>query len=94
MNPDTHIQLPPKNEFKAKYGLCDTVVEAIFENIEIANECGKRIREEGIVVRDLNGAVIEHPAIKTQQAAIKLYTELLKKHATKQGGGGKFSGGF
>lgn len=57
------------------------VAQAILEQIAIAEEAGRRIRDEGIVVRDLNGSVIEHPAVKTQQGAIRLYTELLKKHS-------------
>lgn len=79
MNQHTHIESPTNDELK-EMDLPKTVVQAIKENIEIAQECGKRIREEGVVVRDLNGTVIEHPSIKTQQAAIRLYTDLIKKH--------------
>ena len=82
MNPSTHIRLPSRSEIEDVYSVYSEVADAIMENIEIANECGTRIRDEGIVVRDLNGTVCEHPAIKTQQNAIKLYTDLLKKHTT------------
>ena len=81
MNPKSHIKSPTLKEI-ASLSLPEAIKQAVLENIEIAKECGERIREEGIVVRDLTGSVVEHPAIKCQQGAIKTYSELIKKHAT------------
>jgi hypothetical protein len=52
--------------------------EAIALQIQLAREARARIEEEGIVVRDMHGSVIPHPAIKIEADAIKLYTSLLK----------------
>ena len=54
-------------------------VEAIATQIQMAREARARIDEEGIVVRDMRGAVIAHPAIAIEAAAVKLFTELLRK---------------
>jgi hypothetical protein len=54
-------------------------VEAIAIQIKLARDARSRIEEEGIVVRDMKGSVIPHPAIKIEADAIKLYTELLRK---------------
>lgn len=54
-------------------------VEAIVQQIQLAMEARKRIDEEGIVVRDMRGAFLAHPAIKIEADAVKIYTELLRK---------------
>jgi hypothetical protein len=46
--------------------------------IGIAEEARARIEEEGIVVRDMKGSVIEHPAIKIEQVALKTISDTLK----------------
>lgn len=54
-------------------------VEAIVIQIQLAREARARIVEEGIVVRDMRGSVIPHPAIAIESSATKLYTDLLRK---------------
>lgn len=54
-------------------------IEAIARQIQLAREARNRINEEGIVVRDMRGSVIPHPAIKIEADAIKIYTDLLRK---------------
>ena len=54
-------------------------VEAIAQQIQLARDARARIDEEGIVVRDMRGAVIPHPAIAIEASAVKLYTDLLRK---------------
>lgn len=56
------------------------VIEQIARQMEIAEEAKRRIDEEGIVVRDMKGSVIAHPAIKIEQDAVKIITSLLSKH--------------
>jgi len=56
-----------------------SIVDAIATQMDRADEAKKRINEEGIVVRDLRGSVIPHPAIKIEADAIKLMADLLKK---------------
>jgi len=45
-----------------------------------ADEAQRRIVTEGIVVRDLKGSVIPHPAIQIEKDACKIITELLVRH--------------
>lgn len=56
------------------------LVELLASQIDIAEDARKRIQTEGIVVRDLKGSVIEHPAIKIEQAALKIIESLIHKH--------------
>ena len=58
-----------------------TIIDMIAAQMERIKEAKKRIDEEGIVVRDLKGAVVPHPAIKIEQDTIKLVADLLKKHS-------------
>lgn len=60
-----------------------STVEAIAQQIQLARDARARIDEEGIVVRDMKGSVIPHPAIKIEADAVKLYTDLLKKAKAK-----------
>ena len=58
-----------------------TIIHLIAAQMERIEEAKKRIDEEGIVVRDLKGAIVPHPAIKIEQDCIKLVADLLKKHS-------------
>lgn len=58
------------------------IIDAIAIQIQRAQEAALRIKEEGIVVRDMRGSVIPHPAIKIEADAIKIYTQMIAK-ATK-----------
>ncbi|MCP3904771.1 MAG: hypothetical protein GY715_14180 [Planctomycetes bacterium] len=55
------------------------VVDLITEQLELADKSRKRIADEGIVVRDMRGSVIPHPAIAIEAAATKLISDLLFK---------------
>jgi hypothetical protein len=57
-------------------------IEAIAQQILLAREARRRIDEEGIVVRDMRGAVLPHPAITIEADAVKLFTMLLQKATT------------
>jgi len=57
-----------------------TIIEQIARQMDRADEASKRIKEEGIVVRDMKGSVIQHPAIKIELDACKVIADLLKKH--------------
>jgi len=56
------------------------VVEQIAKQMVRNIEAGKRIEEEGIVVRDMKGSVISHPAIKIEIDSGKIISDLLFKH--------------
>jgi len=58
----------------------DIIIEAIVAQLDRKNEAKKRIEVEGIVVRDLKGAIVPHPAIKIEQDATKMLSDLLWKH--------------
>jgi len=55
-------------------------VEVLAIQMDRAEEAHRRIEEEGIVVRDLKGSVIPHPAIKIEIDAGKIISDLIKKH--------------
>ena len=57
-----------------------SIIEAIAAQLDRMDEAKKRILEEGIVVRDLKGSVVAHPALKIEIDAIKIVTDLLMKH--------------
>lgn len=56
------------------------VIESIATHIETARECRRRINEEGVVVRDMRGAVIPHPAIDIEKTAIIESEKLISKY--------------
>jgi len=56
-----------------------SIINGIATQMDRADEAKKRIDEEGIVVKDLKGSVISHPAIKIEADAIKLIANLLKQ---------------
>jgi len=56
-----------------------TFVKSLAIQISRLEEAKHRIDVEGIVVRDLKGSVIAHPAIKVEQDATKLIVEIVRK---------------
>ncbi len=58
----------------------DTIVHQIALQLDRSDEAKERIEKEGIVVRDMKGSVISHPAIKIEIDACKLIAELLTKY--------------
>ena len=57
-----------------------SVVDLIAAQLDRAEESNRRILEEGIVVRNMSGSVVEHPCIKIEISATKLACELLGKY--------------
>jgi hypothetical protein len=88
MNPATAI--PSKNFDAVKRQVKDftprAVIDLIARQLDRADEAKRRIDEEGIVVRDMKGSVIAHPAVAIEQAATKLAADLLAKHAGRKVG--------
>lgn len=64
--------------------LTDDVPDAVFDiivgQVEIAQEARLRIKNEGIVVRNIGGMIIPHPAIKIQNDAEKIIASLVGKY--------------
>jgi hypothetical protein len=56
------------------------VISIIEKQVERAIEAARRIEEEGVVVRDMKGSVIPHPAIQIEMAAHKMIVDLMVKH--------------
>ena len=56
------------------------VIIQISRQMDRADEAQKRILEEGLVVRDMKGSVIAHPAIQIEKDACKIITDLLHRH--------------
>ena len=59
-----------------KQAILDSIV-ILLDRIEDAEN---RIEEEGIVVRDMKGSVIPHPAIKIAEDSMKLMVSIIDKH--------------
>jgi hypothetical protein len=65
----------------------EAIVEAIAYQLGIISDARQRISGEGIVVRDLKGTVIAHPAIRIEAEAVKILSGLISKYC---GGGNLF----
>ena len=57
-----------------------SIIAIISDQLDRVDDAKKRIESEGIVVRDMKGSVIPHPAIKIEIDAGKIITDLLAKH--------------
>jgi phage terminase small subunit len=55
------------------------VVEALAHQIETLREATRRVAEEGVVVRDMRGAVVPHPAIEVARLATREIAALVGK---------------
>ena len=78
LDKNSHYKLLEIAKKEAPFGTPQTVIKAIAIQMERLSEAKKRVDEEGIVVRDLKGSVIQHPAIKIEAEATKLLATLLK----------------
>lgn len=58
----------------------ETVIEVIAAQMDRAQEAKERIEREGVVVRDMKGSVIAHPAIHVEIQAGKIIADLLLKN--------------
>ena len=59
----------------------DIVVDIIVGQMQIAQEARLRVKGEGIVVRNIGGLVIQHPAIKIRNDAEKITATLIDKYS-------------
>ena len=55
----------------------EIMVELLASQIGIADEARARVLEEGIVVRDMKGSVIKHPAIEVELKAMKAIQDII-----------------
>ena len=78
-NTHTHSANLKFAEEQVSKSVPQSIINGIATQMDRADEAKKRIEEEGIVVRDLKGSVIPHPAIKIEADAIKLIADLLKR---------------
>lgn len=62
----------------------DIIIEQIACQLDRVDEAATKIKNEGTVVRGLNGAVIQHPAIKIESDATKMVTDLMQKHKKRK----------
>lgn len=67
-------------KYKLRTSTPELIYDLIDNQIKIAEESRKRINKEGIVVRDLKGSVIPHPAIKIEQESIKIISDMIIKY--------------
>ena len=83
MSQDSHTKLED-NYLKAKALTRNNtpvgIIERISKQLDRCDAADERIKKEGIVVRDMKGSVIQHPAIKIEIEAGKVITDLLKKY--------------
>lgn len=56
------------------------IIDQIAKQLARCNEASRKIEEEGIVVRDMKGSVIQHPAIKIEITAGKIISDLLIRY--------------
>ncbi len=61
------------------------IIGMISRQLDIAEDARHRIEREGIVVRDIRGTVVAHPAIEIENKATKLAHELIVKHKKNEG---------
>lgn len=81
MSQDTHTRSKNFDRVKALVyeDTPESVIDMIASQLDRSEEASRRIKEEGLVVRDLKGSVIPHPAIQTEITASKTYIDMLKK---------------
>jgi hypothetical protein len=82
MNQNTHTQLTniEKARKQVNGSTPESIIQAIATQMDRLDEARRRIDEEGIVVRDLTGSVIEHPAIKVELNATKMLSDLMGRN--------------
>jgi len=82
MSQDTRTQSEIEDDIALQ--VADTCPDEVFSiivgQVKISQDAKTRIEKEGIVVRNIGGMVIPHPAIKIQNDAEKIITNLLFKY--------------
>jgi phage terminase small subunit len=56
------------------------IVDCIVVQIQRARAAGERVEAEGVIVRDVKGSVIPHPAIKVEADASRIVAEMVDKY--------------
>ena len=56
------------------------IIDIIATQMDRATDSAERIADDGLVVRDMRGHVVPHPAIKIEIDAAKVITSMLEKH--------------
>jgi len=64
-------------------GTPDAIIGLIAKQLDRAENASERIEREGLVVRDMKGSVVAHPAIAVEASATKQAADLLEKHRSK-----------
>jgi hypothetical protein len=64
-------------------GCPDAIIEIFDENLSHFRESKKRISEEGQVVRDLRGCVVEHPSLSVQKTVSEILLKIIDKHGRR-----------
>lgn len=72
---------PPQSTIReqCRAGTPSAIIDQIENQERRFVDARERIDREGIVVRDMKGSVIPHPAIKIEQDACKLIAELMAR---------------
>lgn len=64
-------------------GVPEAILEIFDENLSHFRESKKRIKEEGQVVRDLRGCVVEHPSLSVQKSVSEILLKLVDKYGRR-----------
>lgn len=64
-------------------GVPEAILEIFDENLAHFRESKKRIKEEGQVVRDLRGCVVEHPSLSVQKSVSEILLKIVDKHGRR-----------
>ena len=69
----------------AQVGILDGVDRPMLESAAIqyarAREAGDVVAREGLLTQTVNGQLVEHPAVKTERAAMKLLGQFAEQYA-------------
>jgi hypothetical protein len=76
----SHTQLNKLVIDQVKESTPKTVISVIVDNMSMSAKAKKRIEDEGIVVRDVKGSIVSHPAIKIEADCNKIICELIDKY--------------
>lgn len=58
----------------------DVIKKSLANYMRMAYESNDRIAKEGVVVRDLKGSVVAHPAIKVYKDVVREIAKIIQNH--------------
>lgn len=61
------------------------IIELLASQIGVADEARAKILEEGIVVRDMKGSVVKHPAIDIEIKALEAIQKIVNNNKKLEG---------